>query len=93
MKYAFIQRHRQEFRVTQLCYLLQVSRSGFYAWQHRAESRRARQNRDLVARMHVLHQATREAYGARKMCKGDRFLILHNPCFLYFLFASLLPRA
>ncbi len=67
MKYAFIQEHRQEFRVTWLCATLAVSRSGFYAWQRRPESRRAQQNRDLLAHMQVLHQQTREAYGARKM--------------------------
>ena len=67
MKYAFIQEHRHEFRVTRLCQVLQVSRSGFYAWQGRPESHRAQQNRDLLAHMQKLHQQTREAYGARKM--------------------------
>ncbi|MGB0911930.1 MAG: IS3 family transposase, partial [Nitrospirales bacterium] len=67
MKYAFIRAHRQEFRLTRLCQVLEVSRSGFYAWEHRPESQRAQQNRLLLTRMHVLHQETREAYGARKM--------------------------
>ena len=67
MKYAFIAAHRQEFRLTRLCQVLQVSRSGFYAWQGRPESPRAQQNRVLLARMQVVHQETREAYGARKM--------------------------
>ncbi len=39
MKYAFIQEHQQEFRVTRLCAVLHVSRSGYYAWQGRPESR------------------------------------------------------
>lgn len=67
MKYAFIQAHRQEFRLTRLCDALQVSRSGFYAWQGRPESPRAHHNRDLLTHMQKLHQQTREAYGARKM--------------------------
>jgi len=67
MRYAFIQQHRQEFRVTRLCHVLQVSRSGFYAWQGRPERQRAQQNRDLLTHMQRLHQQTREAYGARKM--------------------------
>ncbi len=33
MKYQFMQAHQQEFCVTRMCHLLQVSRSGFYAWQ------------------------------------------------------------
>jgi putative transposase len=50
-----------------MCRALQVSRSGFYAWQRRAESPRAQANRALLERMRTVHQQTREAYGARKM--------------------------
>lgn len=67
MKYQFLQRHQQEFGVRRLCQVLQVSRSGFYAWQHRATSARAQANQVLTDRIHVLHQQTRGAYGARKM--------------------------
>ncbi|MGH7221129.1 MAG: IS3 family transposase [Nitrospiraceae bacterium] len=67
MKYGFIQRHQQEFRLTRMCTVLQVSRSGFYAWQRRPPSARRQVNQRLVERMRVLHQQTREAYGARKM--------------------------
>ena len=67
MKYAFIEAHQQEFRVTRMCRVLLVSRSGFYAWQRRGESPRAQANWALIERMQVLHQQTREAYGARKM--------------------------
>ena len=69
MKYAFIRAHVQEHRVSRLCRVLQVSRSGFYAWCHRPESARAQHNRHLMERMRVLHRQTREAYGARKMRK------------------------
>jgi transposase InsO family protein len=47
--------------------VLQVSRSGFYAWQQQTASPRAQANQALIVRMRVLHQQTREAYGARKM--------------------------
>ena len=62
-----MQTHQQEFRVTRMCAVLQVSRSGFYAWQRRPPSFRTQANQRLIARMRVLHQQTREAYGARKM--------------------------
>ena len=68
MTYQFMQAHQWEFRLTRMCQVLQVSRSGFYAWQHRAVSLRARTNQALMERMRVLHQQRREAYGARKMC-------------------------
>ena len=62
-----MQAHQREFRVTRMSQVLQVSRSGFYAWQHQTASPRAQANQALIVRMHVLHQQTREAYGARKM--------------------------
>lgn len=62
-----MQAHQQEFRVTRMCRVLQVSRSGFYGWCRRAPSGRSQANQQLIERMHVLHQQTREAYGARKM--------------------------
>lgn len=62
-----MQTHQQEFRLVRMCHVLQVSRSGFYAWQHRRLSARRQVNQHLIERMRVLHQQTREAYGARKM--------------------------
>lgn len=62
-----MQRHTEEFCVMAMCRVLQVSRSGYYAWQRRPPSVRTQTNQRLVERMHVLHQQTREAYGARKM--------------------------
>ena len=67
MKYAFMQTHQQEFRLARMCHVLQVSRSGFYARQHRLPSARIQTNQQLIERMRVLHQQTRQAYGARKM--------------------------
>jgi putative transposase len=67
VRYGFIQTHQQEFRLTRMCHVLQVSRSGYYAWQWRGPSPRTQANQRLIARMRVLHQQTREAYGARKM--------------------------
>ena len=67
MKYAFMQAHQHEFRLTRMCRVLQVSRSGFYGWCRRAPSERSQANQHLMERMRVLHLQTREAYGARKM--------------------------
>lgn len=59
--------HHQEFRVTCLCRVLQVSRSGFSGWCRRVPSARTQANQYLTERLRVLHQQTREAYGTRKM--------------------------
>ena len=66
MKDQFVQAHHREFRVTPMCRVLRVSRSGFYAWQRRGTSPRTLANQRLIERMRVLHQQTREAYGVRK---------------------------
>lgn len=62
-----MQGHQQEFQLAQMCRVLGVSRSGFYAWLGREPSARMQANQRLLTRMYVLHQQTREAYGARKM--------------------------
>lgn len=64
--------HRQEFSVRTMCRLLEISRSGFYAWQCRPESRRARADRSLLARIEAIHRESREAYGAVKTWKALR---------------------
>lgn len=62
-----MQTHQQEFRLAPMCRVLQVSRSGFYAWRRRTPSVRTEANQRLVARMRILHHQMREAYGARRM--------------------------
>jgi putative transposase len=62
-----VQAHRWEFDVTPMCWVLQVSRSGFYTWQRRGPSPRTQANQTLNEQMQILHQQTRETYGARKM--------------------------
>src|SRR5207253_10229369 len=67
LRYAFIHDHVQEFSVRRMCGVLQVSRSGYYAWRRRSESRRGRANGVLVEQMRQLHTQTRERYGAVKL--------------------------
>ena len=53
-----------------MCAVLQVSRSGYYAWRRRPDSRRAPANRTLVERMRQLHAQTKERYGAVKLWRA-----------------------
>ena len=52
------------FPVAVMCRLLQVSRSGFYAWEGRPLSSRAREDIRLAALIHGIHRRSRGAYGA-----------------------------
>ena len=67
MKYRFISDHRETFKVGRMCNLLNVSRSGYYWWFKRPESRRSRENRALQDKIRVLHLASHGIYGAPKI--------------------------
>jgi putative transposase len=50
-----------------LCRVLGVSPSGYYAWRKRGQSRRAQQDQALTARIRVIHQQSRQTYGAPRI--------------------------
>ncbi len=64
MKYAYIRDTQGLYPVTRLCYLLEVSTSGYYDWRDRPMSQRAINNRQLTAKISCLHKASRELYGS-----------------------------
>jgi transposase InsO family protein len=66
MRYQFIRDHQAEHRLARLCAAMAVSRSGYYAWQRRPESRRARADRELLVAIQRLHAQMRGRYGAIK---------------------------
>lgn len=66
MKYAFMGANREDFHITRMCQVLQVSRSGYYDWQVREESERRRRDRVLLKEIRKIHQDMKEAYGATK---------------------------
>ena len=66
MKYAFIRGHQNEFRVARMCAVLRVSRSGYYDWVDRPESRRVREDRELLVHIRQVHLESRRAYGTVK---------------------------
>jgi putative transposase len=67
VKFDFIKRRRERFSVTIMCSVLGVSRPGFYAWLHRTPSARTRRHRDLLAKIHMVHAASKRRYGAKRI--------------------------
>lgn len=67
MKFRFIQRHAEQYRVEMMCSVLGVSRSGYYAWCKRQPSARERANRGLRALIRLLHRKSRRTYGYRRI--------------------------
>lgn len=66
MKYAFMRDHEQQFRLTRMCTLLGVSRSGYYEWLRRPRSARAASDEVLLGHIRHVHTSCHEAYGAKK---------------------------
>ena len=50
-----------------MCRLYGVTRAGYYAWRHRDESARRREDRRLLAKIEGVYRATREVYGSPRI--------------------------
>jgi putative transposase len=66
VKYGFIQAHQDQFSVSRMCAVLQVSRNGYYDWRDRPESKRSQDNRAALTQIREVHTQSREAYGGLK---------------------------
>jgi putative transposase len=67
VRYECIARRRNQYPVKLMCKLLEVSRSGFYAWQNRPESQRDRDDRHLLAQIKRIHAASGGVYGTPRI--------------------------
>ena len=66
-KYTFIKAHRQEFDTAMMCRLLDVSRSGFYAWLRNPLSDRAREDQRLLGLIRAAYTVSHGVYGAPRI--------------------------
>lgn len=66
MRYHFIRGHDHKFRVSALCRVLGVSRSGYYGWRTRPASARTQANARLLQHIRQIHVRSRENYGTAK---------------------------
>ena len=67
LKYTFIKAHRQEFDTAVMCHLLDVSRSGFYAWVRKPLSDRAVEDQRLLGLIRAAYAASHGVYGAPRI--------------------------
>ena len=77
MRYACIERHREEFAVKLMCRALEVTRSGYYAWRKRKPSARAMRKERLRVEVRAIHRTTGGRYGsprthAELQARGER---------------------
>jgi putative transposase len=67
MRFTFIAAKKTEHTVTILCRCLRVTRSGFYAWQRRAESTHARDDRRLKVLVQASFTKSKHRYGSPRI--------------------------
>ena len=67
MRFRFIDAEKANHPVRTLCRCLQVSRSGFYAWCSRPESRHDQEDRRLTEAVAMSHSASRCTYGSPRV--------------------------
>jgi putative transposase len=72
VKYAWIEEHRDVFRVARMCRQLGVSRTGFCQWRTRAPSDRSMANATLDAQVAALHAGSKRSYGRPRIVRGLR---------------------
>ena len=68
MKFAFIKENLSGiFSIAVVCDVLEVSRSGYYAWLHRPQSARSKRRDELAQKIQAVHQENRSVYGSPRV--------------------------
>jgi putative transposase len=67
MRFAFIEAKKAKYPVSALCRVLQVERSGFYAWRSRDESTHAVEDRRLAVEVRAAFDESKGRYGSPRV--------------------------
>lgn len=67
MRFQFIEEHRREYPVSAMCRVLEVSVSGFYAWNKRPLCERKREDGELAQRIQQAFEHNRQVYGSPRL--------------------------
>jgi putative transposase len=65
--FRLIEAERANYPVAVLCRMLEVSKSGYYAWRSRAPSKRSREDYALTQKIREVHRRSRETYGSPRV--------------------------
>ena len=67
MIFGFIETHQQEWPVTVMCDILQVSTAGYYAWRDRPVSAGQQRRDRLSAEIRLIHDTVKGRYGSPRV--------------------------
>jgi len=73
VRFELIDRLRRAHSIRLMCEVFEVSASGYYAWRQRPESRRCREDRQLLVKIRAIHTRARRRYGSPRVHRE-----LHN---------------
>jgi len=62
-----VKANQADYRIATMCRVLDVSRSGYYAWLKRGPSKRDQANAVLLAKIEQIHEESDGTYGAPRM--------------------------
>ncbi|MBI5671159.1 MAG: hypothetical protein HZC41_24445 [Chloroflexi bacterium] len=70
MKDAVVATHREQFSIEPMCRLLEVARSGYYAWCERQPSQRAQERAHLMTDITTSYRMSRATCGSPRVSGG-----------------------
>jgi transposase InsO family protein len=70
VKFAFIKESLSDHPVEVCCEVLQVSRSGYYAWRDRPASAQSIRREQLAQKIRSVHEQNRRVYGSPRVCQA-----------------------
>jgi putative transposase len=74
VRYAFIRAHQDEFAIRNLCHMMRIHRSGYYAWLNQPKSARQKDDERLLGLIKQFWLESGCVYGYRKIHKDLREL-------------------
>lgn len=69
INFTRLRRWKKAYPVSLLCEVMQVSRSGYYAWKNGGPSARQREYDKLIPIEEQAHKDSEKTYGARRMAR------------------------
>lgn len=67
MRFEFMRQHQEKFCIEKMAELLEVSRSGYYTFLKRGQSKREKENERLTVKIKETHKMSRETYGSPRV--------------------------
>ena len=67
MRFTFIDLHRRRWPLSVMCHVLQVARSGYYAWRNRPASSQSQRRVALIEQIRPIFTASRGTYGSPRV--------------------------